>query len=630
MSLRQRTSPSPDRSLQNGKYLQERRGISLKLSVYNDHDYSSDISFIPGRHQGRRYRDQAMHNHWQACTTFLVITFVCCLGIPCVYINQLRRLGDKIKAYPAGWFNEHAVDRLQEQANALKAHLKARLLRGSQASKADQAKAYRVLDEIIDQEVQEVASDDEGMNGEDDDAEYELDDDDTQDSDDTEYKSPEVPSRYADRHIRNFLDIAESETCKDPTVDLSDPNFDPNEAAEIFSKCRLLVLRNAYDIDLMKHYRAEFAKFIKGIKDGRISTEGSHTRGDPMFFAMRGNGRYEIILPERLAHPEIIGNKNILDVIQHKSVLGKHSALRSLQSLLAEGSEDNGGMSQPWHFDQDLLFGSQDGALDEYGIAGHDLPPAVASVAIPLLDMTDRNVGPTEFCLGTSAIRGVGDEPRVLDKSLVSEDSPFRRYVHDSVHCPAELWRAPLLNLGDAVVWDYNLLHRGGWNTSPYLRSLVVLVFSRKWFDELNYSAFSNREPPPGEPESVTELLWRTRFGVAKHDEKPTKKVSTPLEKLGSLAPMVKEKEKEKEHFAEHPQKTAFVVSNSNVANNPTLYLNGVSQGHLPAGSSKTLSCAFGDLVELRSGSEIAGQFAKCSAGGQFFFAQDGTAVAAS
>ena len=628
MFRRNRTSPPPSRSVERLSL-----GTPLKHSVH-DHGDSS-----PSRRSPRgSEQDRTWQGRWETRAKYLTIAIVCYLGTSWTYTSELRRearLGDELQAHPAGWLKENAVDPVQEQADKLKAHLRARLLRGRNASNKIFEKNTRFLDKIIEQEVQQVMTQDD-KGGDPDDEFQDNDHDDTDDTEDLRVDEGtedddttaefQVPSHYADRHIENFLDIVRGETCKEPTVDLSDPNFDPNEAATIFAKCRLLIFRNAFDTEFLEEYRGEYTKFINGIKEGRISTKGHHTGGDPQYFASRGRGRYEIILPERLAHPDIVGNRKLLDVIQHTKVLGSHSTMRGFQSILAEGLKDHGAISQHWHTDDGYWFDSPMGSLTDYGIAGHDLPPAVASVAIPLLDIQQRNIGPTEFCMGTSALGGLGDMPLVMNQSLVEEGSLYRQMVDDDDHCPAECWQAPLLKFGDAVVWDYQLMHRGGWNTSPFLRSMVLLIYSRKWYDDNNFDDKSQRRPRKGEPKSVTKLLWRTRFGVPKHDEEPNEEVATPLQDLGALAP----KYEGLEDFEENPSKQPFVFSNSNVDGNPMLYINGVLKGRLSAGKSKTVKCAFGDLIELRNGDHLLGQFSRCSDGGQFVFTQDGISAAAS
>ena len=566
---------------------------------------------------------------WQARVKYLGIALVSCLVLVLVYSAELRRetrLGDKLKVHRAGWLKTHAVDRVQNQANKLKTHIKDRLLRGRNASEMAQAKeAVKVLDQVIEQEVQDVV-DEELQEMEDD--EYEDDDEDDDEQDDQEASRsgrmvPEelqFPNKYADRHIKTFIDIVESKMCQNPVVDLSDPAYTVDQAVEIFSKCRLVVLKNAFNVDLMKEYRKQFAEFVQGLKDGRISTEGPNTAGDSMFFAGRNRGRFEVVLPERLAHPGIIANEKILEVARHPKVLGNDFALRSLQSLLAEGNQAGGTPGQEWHFDQGFLFGNQNEGLKNYGIAGHDIPPAVISLGLPLLDM-ERNIGPTEFCIGSSAMNGVSYDAPVMNETLVEEGSLFDRYFQfDGTYCPAECWVSPLLNLGDAALWEYGVRHRGGWNSSPYLRSIALLIYAKRWYDDVNFGDKVRRHPPVGESPVVTDLLSRTRMALPNKDEAPKEPVTTHLENIVNIYPPMARLSP----FEVNRDEVDFIVSNYDVEGNPTLYMNGVSQGPLPSGESKLVSGTFGDVMQLRVGSEVVGQFT-CSDQGQFVFTKDAT-----
>ncbi|KAL7576682.1 hypothetical protein ACA910_005609 [Epithemia clementina (nom. ined.)] len=436
---------------------------------------------------------------------------------------------------------------------------------------------------------------------------------------------PLSDNNFADRHIRLFLDIVNSKVCQNPVVDLEDPNYEARDAIHIFEKCRLLIFKNAFDKKLLAEYREQFAEFILGLKEGRISRTGTNSAGDTLFLAGRGRGRYEIVLPERLAHPAIVAHERILQVIRHKNIIGANAGLRSLQSLVSEGNRGGGTPAQSWHYDQGFLFGQERGGLNNFGIAGHDLPPAAVSLAIPFLDMTPER-GPTEFCLGSSALNGVGPEVEVMDQSLIEEGSLFQRYYERDGYCPGECWIAPLLNFGDAVLWDYGVRHRGGWNSSPDLRSILLLVYSKKWFDDVNFGP-KVREVRPGESAEMTELLARTRF--AKPDQDEDKKPSSfkyapiktkdhqpptpPLETIDSIYPNEKYPSEDKHDTVE------YIATNWNVQGNPTLYINGVAQGYLAAKQSKIMQGTFGDVMELRLGSQVVGQF-KCSGEGQFVF----------
>ena len=57
--------------------------------------------------------------------------------------------------------------------------------------------------------------------------------------------------------------------------------------------------------------------------------------------------------------------------------------------------------------------------------------------------------------------------------------------------CPESHRRTPLLQPGDLLLFDYQLMHRGGPNDSGETRALLYLTFGRRWFKDHNaLSAF--------------------------------------------------------------------------------------------------------------------------------------------
>lgn len=600
---------------------------------------------------GKRVRSPRSHKTakiWMSRAKLIGGAIATCLLVSWMYNSRLQMEQDvarNLKVHPATTIENHVIQPIKLRLGIVMDHLK-KHLRGSTvseeakdeiinilsgASKEDQTTVLQVLKHVIDEGVEaEAAADTEGarsrggenllrknqaaidkagLGRQEKEREEEL------------YKRSIQPlsyNKYSDRHILNFLDIVHSDTCKHPVVDMADPNYTTEQAVEIFDKCRLLIFKNAFDKKMLEEYRQQYATYIQGLKDGRISRSGSNTGGDNLFVAGRGRGRYEIILPERLIHPEIVANERIIEVVQHWKVLGGNSGLRSLQSLVAEGHQGGGTPGQPWHMDKGSLFGHESNAVQNFGLGGHDLPPVCISLGLPLLDL-DRTVGPTEFCVGSSALVGVGPHAKVQNQTLIEEGSLFQRYFeHNGRYCPAECWRSPLLNLGDAVLWDYGLRHRGGWNASPYLRSILLLIYSKSWFDETNFGDKLRKHKPENEDTFVTDLLSRVRLALPDRDDPSSEPVTTPLEEISHIYPN-EMSETEKKH-----KSVEFIATNWDVEGNPTLYIDRVPQGCLPAGETKTVYGAYGDVMELRVGSKVVGMF-KCSDEGQVVFTKDAT-----
>ncbi|CAJ1935091.1 unnamed protein product [Cylindrotheca closterium] len=140
------------------------------------------------------------------------------------------------------------------------------------------------------------------------------------------------------------------------------------------------------------------------------------------------------------------------------------------------GSED-----QPWHQDGTTLFPDMPSDLTNI------LPPYALNVFIPLLDVTEE-LGPTEFWLGSHATdqaqdflsqqQGLGRDPDDDDDEN-NDDSDTKPQII-----------GPLLSVGDALIYDYRICHRGTSNLSKTktTRPMLYLMFARPWFKEhLNF-----------------------------------------------------------------------------------------------------------------------------------------------
>ena len=110
---------------------------------------------------------------------------------------------------------------------------------------------------------------------------------------------------------------------------------------------------------------------------------------------------------------------------------------------------------QPVHPDGKHLF-------DE----GDHLPPHCITVFVPLIDMSEQ-LGPTEFYPGTHR----RDCPRQDYKACETGDCEGVAFTSAKA--------------GDAVMFDYRVLHRGGANSSTRQRPLTVLhVRASPWFTD--------------------------------------------------------------------------------------------------------------------------------------------------
>ena len=168
---------------------------------------------------------------------------------------------------------------------------------------------------------------------------------------------------------------------------------------------------------------------------------------------MRNPGRYEISLSR-------IGSQVTVDPLleQLKGVippllgqeLGNLTGVNLHVSSIVATSH---AAEQTWHADGEHLDMQQHQRV-------HCL-----NVFVPLIDVTDRR-GPTELYPGSHYMTRQ-ESPMKIDTNALR--APF----------------APSLQLGDILVFDYRLLHRGKPNLSRIHRPMLVFAFSHPWFQDV-------------------------------------------------------------------------------------------------------------------------------------------------
>lgn len=154
--------------------------------------------------------------------------------------------------------------------------------------------------------------------------------------------------QYADRLVREMLETVNDPDCMSREFDASTNDFDVNEASSVLQKCKLLVIRNVFDKEFLEEYKANVTGFIQGLRNGEISTEGTTSNSENYFLQQLDYGRWEVLLPENLAHPKVINNRNVMKVLASERVLGPDLAVHSLGTVLA----DAGAEIQDWHTDR--------------------------------------------------------------------------------------------------------------------------------------------------------------------------------------------------------------------------------------------------------------------------------------
>jgi Phytanoyl-CoA dioxygenase (PhyH) len=252
-------------------------------------------------------------------------------------------------------------------------------------------------------------------------------------------------------------------------------NLDTDVMKEVFEKDGYLLLRKFFDRDLLSQWEAfassHFHKLFQHLHDNGVTPFPEHARmssstGKIVYaieegthngykeIVMRNPGRYELSLVNNtfgdLEMPSIDSMVEQLSPFIPKFLhQDDMTEVNMVYSLIVSTP---GTTSQHWHTDSEHL------TLEEH------LPCHCLNVFIPLVDVTPR-LGPTEVIPASHY--------------LTRQPTPYEIPVD-----PKNPARAPSLKLGDAMVFDYRLLHHGKPNMSDQNRPVLVLTFSQSTFHD--------------------------------------------------------------------------------------------------------------------------------------------------
>jgi len=338
----------------------------------------------------------------------------------------------------------------------------------------------------------------------------EEEEEDSEDEEDDECPSYQY---HADRHFSNILETFDNYDCLEREFDVSlKDDTIIHDARLVFEKCHLVVLRNVFSKEQVQDLHSKFSKYVGEVYTGKTTTpKGGRatTHGGDSFVLHEGNKRWNILPPRNLVTSDIFAHPIIMQILSSPTILGDDLIVNHIGNINAEA----GAQAQGWHADGVHLQG--DDSLQDFGVAGHDLPPYAVNMFTPLLDMT-HDLGPTEFCLGTSNLRGLGAEYDVLDDRWLQDGIVESLFDFDQKRdaeqpCPTGFNRIPLLNRGDVVLVDYMMTHRGGINNSSHLRSLLFITYSRKWYHDSNFD-ISYGEEEEKDDENEEDYDWLTKW----------------------------------------------------------------------------------------------------------------------
>jgi hypothetical protein len=195
--------------------------------------------------------------------------------------------------------------------------------------------------------------------------------------------------------------------------------------------------------------------------------------------------------------------------------------------------------------------------------------------------------------MGTNHFKGLGnkDLPDMRNETLVGPETDFatlHEFETDNDLCPEEFTRIPLLNMGDAIFFDYTITHRGGENQSPDLRAMQYVFYSRYWYRDSNFEVDSL---PAKTKMTKNEIRTQTtRFALPKGKpenpcDAPPCAERVPLESISGFM----------------DQMTEFVVKNVDLEG-ASLYVGSNGSKHLVdvgVGESTALTLKVGSKLRL-------------------------------
>jgi len=396
--------------------------------------------------------------------------------------------------------------------------------------------------------------------------------------------------------VHEMLAVAQDPDCIDPVFDVQDPFYDPDDAVNALRKCKMLVLRNAYDTEDLQNIKDDVTRYLLALQKGFTSPNGKTLWGEDYHQSARHRGRWEVIFPKDFTTREntqnLLQNHNILhNVLSDEEILGDRIKLHSWGMNFA--APDN--TAQTWHTDDPDLFGRS--SVSTHGIGGHDLPGFAVTASIPLLPNYSRHHGPTEFCVGTSAVQGLSDEQIEHAVGTILKDPntdiETKQWLEEYLDlwlnmdrkeksCPLQQWRSPTAKFGDVVFWDYQMDHRGGRNKSNEVRGAFYLTFGRHFYRDQNFLNYDNPDEDDADDDKefpLRDLLKMPRVALPDFDNSKECGPCKPehdgvLEEMDWLFPSEKE-EYENAYDEEDDSLEHYLITNKDLGE-VRLVLNGV------------------------------------------------------
>lgn len=286
---------------------------------------------------------------------------------------------------------------------------------------------------------------------------------------------PLRPAGDRDGYDEKLVETAEKE-------DASDANSREDRHASTVREWGMFVqtsLLNGHEVRELRRCVAEEIEDAEKLI--RRHRPGINIGKDVMSFreiASRGNERFDLLLPPN--------SGTIRDIVE-RSVLGRVSPVleRILNGRVGKDIDFDvsvvyskpGAPNQGWHADGDHQRGCNDAGWEADGWRTRLAEPYALCLFVPLIDLDDET-GFTQFWPGSHRSRGLMGFGAAAEIAGTTWDGKCRA--------------------GDAIWYDYRLMHRGMGNSSMMLRPVLQVLFKKSWYAEKrNYGEESIRQPMP-------------------------------------------------------------------------------------------------------------------------------------
>jgi len=241
-----------------------------------------------------------------------------------------------------------------------------------------------------------------------------------------------------------------------------------------------LLIENAFPLDLVGAIRDEFHERYEKLPADEIENHCLRV----------GHQRYKftVNIEPPFNDPRLYASPKLLPIL--RQILGPDCVIHSFGAVCAFPGSD----MQHFHKDHGPLY-AEAGGLNGF------LPPFCLRVHLPMTDL-DEATGTTALWPGSHR-DSTNRETQQLGKSV--GDGVAGAFM-------------PYPKMGDCYLMDFRISHRGTPNVSDRARTVLYMLFSRRWFkDHKNFDRQSRLEISPAEyakiPEEHRDLFLNATLG---------------------------------------------------------------------------------------------------------------------